>query len=115
LRQNGPVDRLERTPGAQFFRRTAGATSSNFLAYARVGGRVACATTVPTPEVVRPHKNPHFIGISVMRENDRANFGNTNWLRRMPRRRALFSAGARSKPRRLHTKLSGVTVIFFPL
>jgi hypothetical protein len=64
---------------------------------------------------VRHRKNPYFIGISVMHENDRANFVDTNWLRAMSRRRAIFLAGERRKPRRLHTKLSGVTVIFFPL
>jgi hypothetical protein len=64
---------------------------------------------------IRRRKNPHFIGISVMHENDRANFGDTNWLRAKSLRRPLFVAGGCRKPRRLHTKLSGVTVIFFPL
>jgi hypothetical protein len=64
---------------------------------------------------VRHRKNHDFIGISMMCENGGANFVDTNWRRTMSVRRALFSAAGRRKPRRLHTKLSGVTVIFFPL
>jgi hypothetical protein len=68
-----------------------------------------------TPGAVRHRRNPHFIGIIVMRENARRNFGNTKCLRSASLARASFSAGDRRKPRRLHTKLSGVTVIFLPL
>jgi hypothetical protein len=85
------------------------------LAQVRGDEHAARAAAMRTPESVRHYRNPHFIGISVMREDDRRNFGNTRCLRAASFARASFSAGNRRKPWRLHTKLSGVTVIFFPL
>jgi hypothetical protein len=82
---------------------------------ARASANTWRATTILTPEPVLHGRNPYFIGIYVMRENDLANFGNTKCLRAGWFRHASFSAGDRRKSRRLHTKLSGVTVIFFPL
>jgi hypothetical protein len=113
--KSGPVDRPERAFGSQFFSPHDRRCVVHRSACTRVGERVARAITMHTREAVRHRRNAHFIDISVIRENDRGNSGNTKRLRMMPFRRALFSAGDRRKPRRLHTKLSGVTVIFFPL
>jgi hypothetical protein len=113
--KNGLVDRPERVFGAQFFSPRGGRLGKHRLARALVCEHVMRASTIRGAAAVRHRKNPHFIGISVMHENDRVNFAGTDWLRGMSLRRALFSAGSRRKLRRLHTKLSGVTVIFFPL
>jgi hypothetical protein len=113
--KSGLVDRPERVFGAQFFSPRGGRLGKHRLACAIVCEHVVGASAMRSAAAVRHPKNPHFIGIYVMHENDRVNFVGTNWLRTMSLPRALFSAGGRRKLRRLHTKLSGVTVIFFPL
>jgi hypothetical protein len=113
--QNGPVDRPERVSGSQFFSPHGRRRVEHRLARTRAGERVVRATTMLAEKAARHPKKSHFIGISTIGENHRANFGDTKCLRPVLFRRALFSAGGRRKPRRLHTKLSGVTVIFFPL
>jgi len=67
--ENGPVDRPERVFGTQFFSLFGGPRIEHRLACTRVSQRVARATMMPTPTVIRHRKNPHFIDISVMREN----------------------------------------------
>jgi hypothetical protein len=113
--KSGLVDRPERVFGAQFFSPRGGRLGKRRLARALVCEHVTRASTMRGTAAARRRENPHFIGIFVIRENYRANSAATNWLRTISLRRALSSAGGRRKLRRLHTKLSGVTVIFFPL
>jgi len=113
--KSGLVDRPERVFGAQFFSPRGRRLGKRRLARALVCKHVIRASTMRGAAAVRRRENPHFIGIFVIRGNDRANFAGTNWLRTMSLRRALSSAGGCRKLRRLHTKLSGVTVIFSPL
>jgi hypothetical protein len=115
LRQKRAIDHPERVFGAQFFSPHGGRLGKHRSARSLVCERIVCSPTMRSAAAVRHRKNPHFIGISVMHENDRTNFADTNWLRTLSLRRALFSASGCRKPRRLHTKLSGVTVIFSPL
>jgi hypothetical protein len=60
-------------------------------------------------------QNPHFIGISALREKLRVYARCNKRFSKLASPEIASRMWRRRKARDLHTKLSGVTVIFFPL